>query len=153
MRDRESPPSLPRVHHTNQGDKTLWWQSWGVDCWPLAPSLCPFSRLVREFIRQFNLKLNPFIQKDNNTWYFLKGARVRAEEVNRNPDVLNYPVKPSEKGKSASQLYQEVLDKVRDFPVVFSHLNNELGKACLGVGQDLVRSWRRLAHEPGKTQP
>ncbi|NWW74232.1 OXLA oxidase, partial [Climacteris rufus] len=68
-------------------------------------------RLVRELIRQFNLKLNPFIQQDNNTWYFLKGARVRAEEVERNPDVLNYPVEPSERGKSAEQLYREVLDK------------------------------------------
>ncbi|XP_059346971.1 L-amino-acid oxidase [Ammospiza nelsoni] len=68
-------------------------------------------RLVREFIRQFNLKLNPFIQRDNNTWYFLKGARVRAEEVNRNPDVLNYTVKPSERGKSPVQLYREVLSK------------------------------------------
>uniref|UniRef100_A0A8U8BYN6 Amine oxidase n=1 Tax=Geospiza parvula TaxID=87175 RepID=A0A8U8BYN6_GEOPR len=70
-------------------------------------------RLVREFIRQFNLKLNPFIQSDNNTWYFLKGARVRAEEVNRNPDVLNYTVKPSERGKSPVQLYREVLSKVQ----------------------------------------
>uniref|UniRef100_A0A8C3NKZ4 Amine oxidase n=1 Tax=Geospiza parvula TaxID=87175 RepID=A0A8C3NKZ4_GEOPR len=68
----------------------LWGQSWG-----------------------FNLKLNPFIQSDNNTWYFLKGARVRAEEVNRNPDVLNYTVKPSERGKSPVQLYREVLSKVR----------------------------------------
>lgn len=85
-------------------------------CWLSAPSPCPSSRLVREFIRQFNLKLNPFIQRDNNTWFFLRGARVRAEEVSRNPDILNYTVTPSERGKSAVQLYREVLDKVRGFP-------------------------------------
>lgn len=98
-----------------------------------------FSRLVREFIRQFNLKLNPFIQSDNNTWYFLKGARVRAEEVNRNPDVLNYTVKPSERGKSPVQLYREVLSKVQGFPVVSPRLNNEM-------------SWRKLGHKLGKNR-
>ncbi|NXU91173.1 OXLA oxidase, partial [Xiphorhynchus elegans] len=68
-------------------------------------------RLVREFIRQFNLKLNPFIQRDNNTWYLVNGVRARAWEVDRNPNILNYRVKPSERGKSAEQLYREALDK------------------------------------------
>ncbi|NXP16381.1 OXLA oxidase, partial [Scytalopus superciliaris] len=68
-------------------------------------------RLVREFVRQFDLKLNPFIQSDNNTWYLVNGVRVRAWEVDRNPDILNYNVKPSERGKSAGQLYREALDK------------------------------------------
>ncbi|XP_032940011.1 L-amino-acid oxidase [Catharus ustulatus] len=84
-------------------------QDWYVELGPMR--LPGKHRLVREFIRQFNLKLNPFIQRDNNTWYFLRGARVRAEEVGRNPDVLNYTVKPSERGKSAVQLYREVLNK------------------------------------------
>ncbi|NXK90505.1 OXLA oxidase, partial [Formicarius rufipectus] len=68
-------------------------------------------RLVREFIRQFDLKLNPFIQRDNNTWYLVNGVRARAWEVDRNPDILNYTVEPSEMGKSATQLYREALDK------------------------------------------
>jgi len=33
--------------------------------------------------------------------------------VNINPDILNYTVKPSERGKSASQLYREALNRVR----------------------------------------
>lgn len=84
-----------------------------VGCKRLSPCALLFSRLVREFIRQFDLKLNPFIQTDDNTWYFVKGTRTRAEEVNRNPDILNYTVKPSERGKSASQLYREALNEVR----------------------------------------
>ncbi|XP_066842811.1 L-amino-acid oxidase isoform X1 [Anser cygnoides] len=68
-------------------------------------------RLVREFIRQFNLKLNPFLLTDNNTWYFVNGVRVRAGEVDRNPNILNYTLHPSERGKSASQLYREALHK------------------------------------------
>ncbi|NXW08229.1 OXLA oxidase, partial [Fregetta grallaria] len=68
-------------------------------------------RLVREFIRQFHLRLNPFVNTDNNTWYFVNNTRARAEEVYRNPNILNYPVKPSERGKNASQLYRETLNK------------------------------------------
>ncbi|KAF1482262.1 L-amino-acid oxidase, partial [Eudyptula minor novaehollandiae] len=68
-------------------------------------------RLVREFIRQFDLKLNPFIQTDDNAWYFVNGIRTRAGEVNRNPNILNYTVKPSERGKSASELYREALNR------------------------------------------
>ncbi|KGL84410.1 L-amino-acid oxidase, partial [Tinamus guttatus] len=66
-------------------------------------------RLVREFIRQFHLKLNPFIHTDKNTWYLVNGVKARAGDVSRNPDILKYPVKPSERGKSASQLYREAL--------------------------------------------
>ncbi|NXY24897.1 OXLA oxidase, partial [Atrichornis clamosus] len=84
-------------------------QDWYVELGPMR--LPGKHRLIREFIRQFDLKLNPFIQRDGNTWYFLNGTRVRAEEVDRNPDILNYPVKPSERGKSARQLYREALGK------------------------------------------
>uniref|UniRef100_A0A8B9QAH6 Amine oxidase n=1 Tax=Apteryx owenii TaxID=8824 RepID=A0A8B9QAH6_APTOW len=59
--------------------------------------------------KQFDLKLNPFIQTDKNTWYLVNGIQARAEEVDRNPDILKYPVNPSERGKSASQLYKEAL--------------------------------------------
>ncbi|NXG03833.1 OXLA oxidase, partial [Sakesphorus luctuosus] len=38
-------------------------------------------------------------------------ARVRAWEVERNPNILNYTLEPSERGKSAGQLYWEVLDE------------------------------------------
>ncbi|KFP80354.1 L-amino-acid oxidase, partial [Acanthisitta chloris] len=92
-------------------------QDWYVELGPMR--LPSKHRLVREFIRQFNLKLNPFIQSDGNAWYLLNGIRVKAEEVNRNPNVLNYTVKPSEKGKSASQLYKEALEKAfKEFQIM-----------------------------------
>nr|XP_041568616.1 L-amino-acid oxidase [Taeniopygia guttata] len=84
-------------------------QDWYVELGPMR--LPGKHRLVREFIRQFKLKLNPFIQRDENSWFFLRGVRVRAGEVERNPDVLNYTVKPSERGKNGVQLYREVLNK------------------------------------------
>ncbi|KFQ60014.1 L-amino-acid oxidase, partial [Pelecanus crispus] len=84
-------------------------QDWYVELG--AMRLPSKHRLVREFIRQFGLKLNPFIQTDDNTWYFVNGIRRRAKEVNSNPNILNYAVKPLERGKSASQLYREALNK------------------------------------------
>ncbi|XP_030366638.1 L-amino-acid oxidase [Strigops habroptila] len=84
-------------------------QDWYVELGPMR--LPSKHRLVREFIRQFDLKLNPFIQTDDNTWYLVNGTRVRAKEVNRNPNILKYPLKRSERGKSASQLYREALHK------------------------------------------
>ncbi|XP_033928325.1 L-amino-acid oxidase [Melopsittacus undulatus] len=84
-------------------------QDWYVELG--AMRLPSKHRLVRELIRQFELKLNPFIQSDENTWYLLNGTRVRAKEVNRNPNILQYPVEPSERGKSAQQLYREALHK------------------------------------------
>ncbi|NWH61897.1 OXLA oxidase, partial [Geococcyx californianus] len=84
-------------------------QDWYMELGPMR--LPGKHRLVREFIKQFDLKLNPFIQTDENAWYFLNGTRTRVKEVNRNPNILNYTVKPSEKGKSASQLFREALDK------------------------------------------
>ncbi|KFV44063.1 L-amino-acid oxidase, partial [Gavia stellata] len=84
-------------------------QDWYVELGPMR--LPGKHRLVREFIKQFHLKLNPFIQTDDNAWYFLNGTRTRAEEVNRNPNILNYTVKPLERGKSASQLYREAINK------------------------------------------
>ncbi|KFV18926.1 L-amino-acid oxidase, partial [Tauraco erythrolophus] len=84
-------------------------QDWYVELGPMR--LPAKHRLVREFVRQFDLKLNPCIQTDAKTWYFVNGTRIRAEEVTRNPDILNYTVKPSERGKSASQLYRGALNK------------------------------------------
>ncbi|KAM6289253.1 L-amino-acid oxidase [Aegotheles albertisi] len=84
-------------------------QDWYVELG--AMRLPKKHRLVREFIQQFRLKLNPFIQTDENAWYFVNGIRVKAKDVDRNPNVLNYQVEPSERGKSANQLYREALNK------------------------------------------
>ncbi|XP_074023872.1 L-amino-acid oxidase-like [Numenius arquata] len=84
-------------------------QDWFVELG--AMRLPSKHRLVREFIKQFGLKLNPFKETDPKAWFLVNGVRARAEEVTRNPDVLKYPVKPSEKGKSARELYRETLEK------------------------------------------
>ncbi|XP_039216947.1 L-amino-acid oxidase isoform X1 [Crotalus tigris] len=79
----------------------------------LGPMRLPTKhRIVREYIKKFDLKLNEFSQENENAWYFIKNIRKRVREVKNNPGLLEYPVKPSEEGKSAAQLYVESLRKV-----------------------------------------
>uniref|UniRef100_A0A3Q3B9A1 Amine oxidase n=1 Tax=Kryptolebias marmoratus TaxID=37003 RepID=A0A3Q3B9A1_KRYMA len=68
--------------------------------------------IVRTFAEQLDVKLNNFIMDDNNTFYFVNGVKTKTYEVKEDPDVLNYTVRPIEKGKSADQLLQEALQKV-----------------------------------------
>uniref|UniRef100_A0A3B3TV69 Amine oxidase n=1 Tax=Poecilia latipinna TaxID=48699 RepID=A0A3B3TV69_9TELE len=54
-----------------------------------------------------------FIMDDNNTYYLVNGVKRRNYEVKENPDVLQYNVYESEKGKSAEELLQQALTPVR----------------------------------------
>uniref|UniRef100_A0A8C3P7C7 Amine oxidase n=1 Tax=Chrysemys picta bellii TaxID=8478 RepID=A0A8C3P7C7_CHRPI len=67
--------------------------------------------IVREFITKFKLKLNPFYNTNDNAWYLANNVRARSGAVDRNPDILQYPLLPTERGKSASELYDQTLDK------------------------------------------
>ncbi|KAM6100904.1 L-amino-acid oxidase-like [Pterocles gutturalis] len=102
---------LERSNQVGGRIRTYRWERQGWYAELGAMRLPSKHRLVREFIKQFKLKLNPFFETDNNTWYFLNGTRIKAEEVEKNPNILNYPVKASERGKSATQLYRETLNK------------------------------------------
>uniref|UniRef100_A0A0A1WCY6 Amine oxidase n=1 Tax=Echis coloratus TaxID=64175 RepID=A0A0A1WCY6_ECHCO len=78
----------------------------------LGPMRIPEKhRIIREYIRKFGLELNEFVQETDNGWYFIKNIRKRVGEVKKDPGLLKYPVKPSEAGKSAGQLYQASLKK------------------------------------------
>ncbi|KAG8127840.1 putative Amine oxidase protein [Naja naja] len=85
-------------------------EGWYVNMGPMR--LPERHRIVREYIRKFGLKLNEFFQENENAWYYIKNIRKRVWEVKKDPSLLKYPVKPSEEGKSASQLYRESLRKV-----------------------------------------
>uniref|UniRef100_A0A674JWV6 Amine oxidase n=1 Tax=Terrapene triunguis TaxID=2587831 RepID=A0A674JWV6_9SAUR len=85
-------------------------RDWYMDLGPMR--LPKHHRIVREFIKQFRLKLNTFYNIDANAWYLVNNVRARYKDVEKNPDILRYPVHPAEKGKSATQLYEQTLDKV-----------------------------------------
>ncbi|KAM4872859.1 L-amino-acid oxidase-like [Thomomys bottae] len=80
----------------------------------LGPMRIPKShRLSRFFIQKFGLKLNKFIQDDNNTWYLFNGHRYRAWEVKDNPGLLGYSMKATEKGRSAMNLFHQSIIKLK----------------------------------------
>nr|XP_025040457.1 L-amino-acid oxidase-like [Pelodiscus sinensis] len=85
-------------------------EDWYVELGPMR--LPKHHRLVREFIKKLNLKLNPFYNSNKMGWYLVNNVRARAGDVEQNPDILQYPVHHSERGKSASELYNQTLDKV-----------------------------------------
>ncbi|KAF7644361.1 hypothetical protein LDENG_00223470, partial [Lucifuga dentata] len=70
--------------------------------------------IVRWFIRELGVKLNPFIMDDVNTFYLVRGLLKKTSEVQANPDVLEYNLTKSERGKSADKLLQRALQKVKD---------------------------------------
>uniref|UniRef100_H2ZYR4 Amine oxidase n=1 Tax=Latimeria chalumnae TaxID=7897 RepID=H2ZYR4_LATCH len=85
---------------------------WYVDLG--AMRLPSYQLIIRYYICKFKLNLNDFIENDDNTWYLVNGIRKRTYEVKKNPNILNYPINQNEDGKSAEQLFNECLLKVRN---------------------------------------
>lgn len=59
---------------------------------------------VMEYIKKFKLPLEKFINLTPEDILYVNGIITRREIYSKNPDILNFPVLPSEKGKTAEQL-------------------------------------------------
>ncbi|XP_062376589.1 L-amino-acid oxidase isoform X2 [Sardina pilchardus] len=73
-----------------------------------------FHKILFNLVAKLGLQLNTFIQDDDDTFYYVNGLLHRTSIVKENPDVLRYPLNEAEKGKSASQLFDMALWKMRD---------------------------------------
>ncbi|XP_048838103.1 L-amino-acid oxidase [Brienomyrus brachyistius] len=73
-----------------------------------------FHKILLELAKKLNVKLNPFIEENVNTYYFVNNKRLRAYVVKGNPDALGYPVAPHERGHTAAQLFSAALQPIRD---------------------------------------
>ncbi|XP_015253335.1 PREDICTED: L-amino-acid oxidase-like [Cyprinodon variegatus] len=71
-------------------------------------------KIVFTFAEKLNVTFRNFTMDDNNTYYFVNGVKKRNHEVKKNPDILGYNVTKEEKGKSAEQLLEQSLLKVRN---------------------------------------
>ncbi|KHE71703.1 amine oxidase [Halobacillus sp. BBL2006] len=60
--------------------------------------------LVFEYIRKFNLPTNKFLNTSKKDILFVNGRKTTRELYEQNPDILNFPVEPHEKGKTAAEL-------------------------------------------------
>ena len=69
--------------------------------------------IVLWFAEELGVKLNPFVMEDVNTFILVNGLKKKKTyAVKADPNILNYTVWNSEKGKSANQLLQGALQKV-----------------------------------------
>ncbi|XP_067380029.1 L-amino-acid oxidase-like [Channa argus] len=93
---------------TYRNEKEGWYAELG------AMRIPRFHRIVLWFAKTLGIKLNKFIMDDPRTFYLVNRQRVRTGEVQSNPDILEYKVLESEKGKSADELLQQALKKVKD---------------------------------------
>ncbi|KIL80127.1 flavin monoamine oxidase family protein [Bacillus badius] len=71
--------------------------------------------LTMEYIKKFRLPTNEFIQSTPNDIIYVKGKKIRLMKYEQNPDILQYPVYPHEKGKTAAELLQLAAKPIIDF--------------------------------------
>ncbi|XP_065809295.1 L-amino-acid oxidase isoform X1 [Labrus bergylta] len=93
---------------TYRNEKEGWFAELG------AMRIPSFHLIIRWFANELGVKLNTFVMDDINTFYRVKGLRKKNYAVKANPDILKYKLPKSERGKSADQLLQQALDKVKE---------------------------------------
>uniref|UniRef100_A0A8C5HJ75 Amine oxidase n=2 Tax=Gouania willdenowi TaxID=441366 RepID=A0A8C5HJ75_GOUWI len=92
---------------TYRHEKDGWYADLG------AMRIPSFHHILHWFIKKLGVELNPFIMDDPNTFYFIHGILRRTYAVKSNPDILHYQLREDEKGRSADQLLQRALLKMR----------------------------------------
>jgi len=71
--------------------------------------------LTLEYVKKYNLPLNPFINRTPTDILYVNGIKTRLNTFEQYPEILNFPVKPNEKGKSAEELWDLALQPIIDF--------------------------------------
>lgn len=65
--------------------------------------------LTMGYVNKFKLKTSPFTMGNPNCYVFINGEKMRLSEFRHNPAVLGFAVNEKERGKTASQLWDESL--------------------------------------------
>ena len=71
--------------------------------------------LTLEYIKKFGLIVNSFINRTPMDILYLNGIKTRLNIFERNPSILNFPVAPNERGKSAEELLNLALNPILNF--------------------------------------
>jgi monoamine oxidase len=80
--------------------------------------------LTLEYIRKFKLPINEFINTTPRDIIYANGIKTNLTTYKSNPNILNYPVKPNEIGKSAEELLDFAMQPIINF-----------------INQDPMRNW------------
>ena len=73
-------------------------------------------KLTYGYINKFNLSVNRFINSSPKDLIYANGIRTNRAKYNADPDILQFPVEPHEKGKTATELF---LSAVNPFLLLF----------------------------------
>lgn len=71
--------------------------------------------LTFALINKFNLKVNEFINSTPNDLIYVNNVLTNEKSYEMNPDILNYPVAPNEKGKNAIELLESAIGPLVEF--------------------------------------
>lgn len=74
-----------------------------------------FHHLTFALINKFNLQVNDFINSTPNDLIFVNNVLTNQKSYETNPDLLNYPVAPNEKGKTAIELLESAIGPLVEF--------------------------------------
>ncbi|WP_368503462.1 flavin monoamine oxidase family protein [Alkalihalophilus sp. As8PL] len=66
-------------------------------------------KLTLEFIKKFNLPLNPFITSTPNDLLYVNGQLKRRYQYEKDPSILGFPLTSEEEGKTADELLQQAV--------------------------------------------
>lgn len=110
-----------------------------------------FHRILLSFAAKLQLSLNPFIQDDINTYYYVNGVLQKTYAVENNPNVLRYNVTENEKGKSAARLFSDALWKVcapltEGFTALGGHMRSSNLNCGVCVGEERPPGPRLCSH-------
>ncbi|MED4753685.1 flavin monoamine oxidase family protein [Brevibacillus choshinensis] len=74
-----------------------------------------YHHLTMAYIRKFKLPLNRFINHSPNDILYINGVKSRRYLYDQQPDILQFPVAPHEKGKTADQLVAQSIRPLQEF--------------------------------------
>ncbi len=100
--------------------------------------------LVMEYIKRFQLKTNTFINESPNDVIFANNIMTTRKAYELNPDILQFPVEESEKGRTAADLF---LTATQPFIDLYEKANTRERKKLLEKFSDISMGYY-LLHNP-----
>ncbi|HET7616259.1 MAG TPA: flavin monoamine oxidase family protein, partial [Bacillales bacterium] len=67
-------------------------------------------RLINHYVQKFRLPISEFLSTTPNNIIYVNGVKVKERQYEQHPEILNFPLPPRERGKSASELFHYAVD-------------------------------------------
>ncbi len=108
-----------------------------------AMRLITSYELVFKYIKKFRLKKFLFINHDvkGNELIYVNGVKVTRNEYEKNPNILKFPTKGKERGRTAQDLWNAALQPI---------MNMVKGDANPKKNKDTVENWAKVIEKYGE---